>query len=403
MKDINEIVSAIVDGSLQESETIEMKRSLPRDLSNIAKSIVGIANSGGGYLVVGVVELHNHSVVAGIDNSRELQKAFAKLVDEYTVGIKVIPIFYTIDTKQVAVVRIEKTEPTAYYRRRQSSPTRLTAYERIVQDGGRVKDEAIEKKYYAKVYKYMTIEAFLISLYAKTWRFFEPNKWNDKYEQRFYCAKYQIPNAEHATPQLFATCVTRKQNSEAAWKVYSHGHGLGSHCVQLELDIDELRAELRNSGLGIAEMPVEYKDENYILNLHKEDKSKDYATYFTSFSFNKFLKLLTLKRDAYSYEQEIRIFAIPNDYAQRSLGNTSQSIDLAIDWSKVIRKVRIDKDCTDAELISVQQACFSVGINPIIEGYAFIGNIHKPANCVDKEFERFDIDAMPGSSRITIK
>lgn len=249
----------------------------------------------------------------------------------------------------------------------------------------------------------MTIEAFLISLYAKTWRFFEPNKWNDKYEQRFYCAKYQIPDAEHATPQLFATCVTRKQNSEAAWKVYSHGQGLGSHCVQLELDIDELRAELRNNGLGIAEMPVEYKEENYILDLHKKDKSKDYAKYFTSFSFDKFLKLLTLKRDAYSYEQEIRIFAIPKDYAQRSLGNTSQCKDLAIDWSKVIRKVRIDQDCTDAELISVQQACFFVGINPIIQGYAFIGNIHKPANCVDKEFERFDIDAMPGSSRITIK
>ena len=349
------------------------------------------------------MESHNHFVVAGIDNSRELQRAFTTLVDEYTVGIKVIPIFYTVDSKQVAVVRIEKTEPIAYYRRRHSSPTRLTAYERKVQDGGKVKDEAKEKKYYAKVYKYMTIEAFLISLYAKTWRFFEPNKWNDKYEQRFYCAKYQIPDAEHATPQLFATCVTRKQNSEAAWKVYSHGQGLGSHCVQLELDIDELRAELRNNGLGIAEMPVEYKEENYILDLHKKDKSKDYAKYFTSFSFDKFLKLLTLKRDAYSYEQEIRIFAIPKDYAQRSLGNTSQCKDLAIDWSKVIRKVRIDQDCTDAELISVQQACFFVGINPIIQGYAFIGNIHKPANCVDKEFERFDIDAMPGSSRITIK
>lgn len=243
MKDINEIVSAIVDGSLQESETIEMKRSLPPDLSKIAKSIVGIANSGDGYLVAGVVESHNHSVVAGIDNSRELQRVFTILVDEYTVGMKVIPIFYTVDFKQVAVVRIEKTEPIAYYRRRQSSPVRLTAYERIVQGGG----------------------------------------------------------------------------------------------------------------------------------------------------------------DAYSYEQEIRIFAIPKDSAQRSLGNTSQSIDLAIDWSKVIRKVRIDKDCTDAELISVQQACFSVGINPVIEGYAFIGNIHKPANCVDKEIERFDIDAMLGNSRITIK
>lgn len=44
MKDINEIVSALLDGTLQESETIELKRTLPHDLPNIAKTIVGIAN-----------------------------------------------------------------------------------------------------------------------------------------------------------------------------------------------------------------------------------------------------------------------------------------------------------------------------------------------------------------------
>lgn len=113
--------------------------------------------------------------------------------------------------------------------------------------------------------------------------------------------------------------------------------------------------------------------------------------------------MLTLKREAYNYEQEVRLFAIPKNYTERSKGNNSLYKDLAIDWSKVIRKVRIDKACTDAELISVQQACFSVGINPVVNGYNFIGGILKPANCVDIEFERFDIDAMPGSSRITIK
>ena len=44
MKNINEIVSALLDGTLQESETIELKRTLPHDLPNIAKTIVGIAN-----------------------------------------------------------------------------------------------------------------------------------------------------------------------------------------------------------------------------------------------------------------------------------------------------------------------------------------------------------------------
>lgn len=52
---------------------------------------------------------------------------------------------------------------------------------------------------------------------------------------------------------------------------------------------------------------------------------------------------------------------------------------------------------------SVQQACFSAGINLVIHDYTFIGNISKPSDSVDIDFERFDIDAMPGSSRITIK
>lgn len=404
MKDINEIVSELIDGTLQESESIEFKYALPHNLPMMAKTIVGIANNGGGFLILGVIDYPKKEVrILGIDNADGIQNTIAQLLDEYTVGVKATLYIHTVESKKIAIVRIDKVEPIAYYSRRSTSPARLIAYERERVDGSRIKEVAKEKKYYTTVYKYMTIEAFLISLYAKTWRFFEPNKWNDKYEQRFYCADYKIEGAEHSTPQLFATCVTRAKNSEAAWKVYSHGQGFSSHCVQLELDIDKLRTELRNSGLIIAEKPVEYKDEKYILDLHNRDKSKDYGAYFSSFSLEKFLKLLSLKRDAYSYEREVRLFVIPGGNAPRSMGNTCKSKDITVDWRKVIRKVRIDKACTDAELISVMQACFSSGINPVIPDYTFIANIPKPADCVDIEFERFDIDAMPGSSRITIK
>lgn len=404
MKDINEIVSALIGGTLKESEDIELKRTLPRDLPKIAKTIVGIANSGGGYLILGVTEqLVKESMIIGVSNVDEIQKTLTRVVADYTIGVHVIPYIYTVDAKKFIVFQIEKTELEAYYSRRVTSPTRLTAYERIITSDAKIKEEVRDKKLYTKVYKYMTIETFLVSLYAKTWRFFEPNKWNDKFEQRFYCADYKIPGVEFMTPRLFATCVTREKNSEAAWKVYSHGQGLGSHCVQLELDIDKLRIELKKNDLKIAEMYVEYKEEIFILELHNKNKSKAYEAYFSSFSLRKFLKLLTLKRNAYKYENEIRLFAIPKGNASRSIGNDSQSKDLAIDWSKVIRKARIDEACTDAELISIQQACFSAGINPVINHYSFICNIPKPANCVDVEFELYNVDAMPGKSRITIR
>lgn len=55
-ENIDEIISALHDGTLQESETIEFKRTLPKDFPLIAKVIVGIANSGGGYLILGVID-----------------------------------------------------------------------------------------------------------------------------------------------------------------------------------------------------------------------------------------------------------------------------------------------------------------------------------------------------------
>ena len=69
---------------------------------------------------------------------------------------------------------------------------------------------------------------------------------------------------------------------------------------------------------------------------------------------------------------------------------------------KIIIKVRVDKKCSDAELVSLQRACFTVGINPVIKNYNFIGTAPVLSNLKDVEFEKFDIDEMPGSSSITI-
>ena len=47
--------------------------------------------------------------------------------------------------------------------------------------------------------------------------------------------------------------------------------------------------------------------------------------------------------------------------------------------------------------------CFFAGINPVIKGYTFLGDIPKPKGCDDITFERFDIDAMPGRNQIKLK
>ena len=96
-------------------------------------------------------------------------------------------------------------------------------------------------------------------LYTGTWRFFEPNKWQDKYERRFYCADYQFPNAHEAAPKLFATCVTRERNSEASWKVYAGGTGLSQHCLQLELNLVEFRKQLQASDFQLSSLKKRWR------------------------------------------------------------------------------------------------------------------------------------------------
>ena len=400
MGNINAVKQGIIEGTLREGDTIQFKPELLRgNEDQLARLLVAISNTYGGYLIIGVKEKGNSCEIIGLrETKKELEDYLETTIYKYTTGVEYSLHIENIEGYNIAIVAIKPSDSTVYFSRRETSPERQTAY--IIAGA---KMLPVDKKLYKRVFKYMTVEAFLLSLYGKSWRFQEPSKWDDKFEQRFYCANYKIAGAAGNTPQLFATCVTRAKNSEAAWKVYAHGQGLGAHCLQLEIDIAELRQQLRASKLMIVDKQVEYKDENYILNLHKK-KSTNYAAYFSHFSFHKFIELLTLKREAYTYEQEVRLFVIPNmTVITRNKGKKAHYRDMSIDWRKVIKSVRIDKNCSAGELKAIQQACFSVGIEPVFKSSIVGGGMNSPAGSVQINFDSFDIDDMPGSAGITIK
>lgn len=405
--DINAVMQQYSpDGILSDGRVVEYKAKIPREYSDIAKAIVAVANYGGGLLVYGVRESKNDLELVGVVYEQNgSMNLLRRAVRGLTIGVHYNIEEQIIDNIPIVVITVDSSVSTTYFSRSDSSPERQIEYTFERNDDRKLRIVAKTKMQYKRVFKYMTLEAFITSMYCKSWRFFEPSKWNDRFEQRFYCANYHMAGAVGNTPQLFATCVTREKNSEAAWKVYSHGQSLGMHCLQLELDIAKLRSEIRKSGLSYEERPVTYKNEGYIIGLHKKRNPKsDYKKYFAPFSKASFLDLLALKREAYEYEQEVRLFVIRQNPSQiRNTYKRAESQDISMDWRNVINSVRIDKNCTPAEIVSIQQACYYVGIDPKFSGFGFIpGNLPSPPGSTPIDFIAFNIDDMPGTARITI-
>ena len=323
-----------------------------------------------------------------------IAKRFADICRDYTINVKCKVDFIPVHGVNILVVTISCLGTTAYYK-----SAKPIAYFR----------DSLGKLSvfrYKTVYKYMSLESFILNLYKGIWLFSEPTRWNDRFERRFYCANFS-PDKYTMASKLFATCVTKKQNNEAAWKVYAHGLGLGAHCVQLELDVEHLREEFDKSSsqYDFQEREVSYKTEYYILNLHRKENI-EYPKYFNPFSLSTFISLLSLKRDAYKYEDEVRFFAIPkgSPFLARSLCGKGDSIDIPITWKNVIKRVRVDKACTEAEITSIRQACFYAGINPVFKSRKYSNIFQKPKSCTSIDFELYSIDDMPkGSHRITIE
>lgn len=385
---------------LQENDSVELKVRLPGP-EIMAKLLVAMANNdGGGFIIFGVTD---DGTVVGLNKEEHarLPSFICNIVNELTTGIEYKIHSSSVDGKEISIIEVLSSESVAYFSRRRTTPQRIINYRRE-----NLNVITAEKLFYSKLFKYMPLDTFILSLKNKSLRFVESSIWSDQYEQRFYCANYHFSNAEQSAPKIYATCFTSKQNSNAAWRVYSHGTGLGMYCVQLELNVVKLREQLYLSKFQIFEKRVKYEKESIICNIHNP-KSSLYEQYFSPFNFDHYLDLLSLKRDAYDFEDEIRIFAKPEPTEKRNIHkNKGEHYDLSISWSEVISKIRVDNKCSLAELHSLQVSLLMSGLNPHLKGKVpdSLPKIDRSIFPIAKDIdvELFDIDYMSGNRHINI-
>lgn len=143
--------------------------------------------------------------------------------------------------------------------------------------------------------------------------FLNPEKWKDPFERRFIGVKYQFNGMLHDYPlkgRVFCSCFSLNRVSETQWAIY--GGSQNSICLKVNRQklLDELNNYQKSNPYDdIYIGRVEYQETKTITG----SLSKNPLFSKKPFNFNdqeSLIKLLLLKRNAYLYEDEIRIFIV---------------------------------------------------------------------------------------------
>lgn len=233
------------------------------------------------------------------------------------------------------------------------------------------------------LFKYMTIKTALTCLGNRNIMFQEPSQWKDQYESRFYCADYSaLPfYAQHPewVNKLYACCFTTNPQCEAAWKMYGSDFGNDDekYCVRFKIKRTALRDCLNSyaltNNMREYEGKVTYQMTNYTIDhLHEPQivrrnghlvNNADYDKYFNGFHFPNYLRLLLIKRKAFEYEEEFRIFLVPNEDMHLKKNSPNERVFPNVNWSQVVDEILVDNN-TPEYLFQhfVQQCAHKYGI-----------------------------------------
>ena len=211
----------------------------------------------------------------------------------------------------------------------------------------------------------MDVESAISFLQTRSLSFVEPSSWYDPFEKRFYNADFsQIQNFEK--PKIFASCFTSKPTNEAAWVMYSYfKSGLASKSIRFEFNPTLLYHMLDEFG-KMNDVKIVVSNVNYTLTeqtikaLHKT-RCKHHSQYFNNFDEDKFVNLMLIKRKAFEYEKEIRVFILPTSNTPKEVVQTFDCIDTLkltgdnIILTNLIKSITISPNCTPLETQMIEE------------------------------------------------
>ena len=160
------------------------------------------------------------------------------------------------------------------------------------------------------IYKYMKLSRVLEMLGNKEITFVSPELWYDPFETKYLETDYSAIG--YIRPQQIYCFCARADNAseEASWRMYSNSQD--DPLIRLSIKVFEFLNYLKEFALqNNCQIYFSKVDYNLtamdIAGLYKPD-NKYHADFFDNFDEEKYIKVMSLKRQAFKYENEIRLF-----------------------------------------------------------------------------------------------
>jgi len=207
----------------------------------------------------------------------------------------------------------------------------------------------------AQIYKYIPTSRVLDILEKEPHQigFVSPELWYDPYEIKYLNTDYSDLNG-YRQPQIYCFCARMDlQNEEASWKIYKKENDpLLRLIIKTKDFVSSLLsfAEDKECDVYLSKVDYHFKkveiDNLYMLS------SPYRQEFFQNFNDEQYVRIMSLKRNAFKYENEVRFFIIPRklDKIQNDLKNKVLNIPVDINMIKRITYYPADK--TDNSLAS---------------------------------------------------
>lgn len=166
------------------------------------------------------------------------------------------------------------------------------------------------------LYKYMPASRVLDILENKSHLlgFVSPESWYDPYETKYLNTDYTSLNG-YIQPKIYCFCARMDNlNEEASWKIYKKDNDpllrMSIRTIDLLLAIDQFAKE--------NECDVYFSKVDYRLKKKEIDdlylpSNPYYGEFFNNLDDKQYVRIMSLKRRAFNYENEYRIFIIPRN------------------------------------------------------------------------------------------